>query len=293
MWNNLKSVYFILEERKLNAVLQSVIVRCRAFLSMFFLGFLPNFGHLSSNQILKDGFPGKDWEMIQRVKQTLEEEKHGTECLLCFGDNQYGVLSGWIYINQGWELPSRSTPRNPSFSRMMSFHSCPMAAVESPSGLLLLLSRFSRVWLWATPETAAHQAPLSLGFSRQEHWSGLPFPSPVPESEKWKSSCSVVSTLSDPMDCSPPGSSTHGVFQARVLEWGAIAFSTFRASLWLITASSHLELPVSLLRSYVYSALWWITVMTSVLTHQFSFTISKFRWQSQIKLNSSECRVMS
>ena len=45
--------------------------------------------------------------------------------------------------------------------------------------LLLLLSRFSRLRLCATPETAAHQAPLSLGFSRQEHWSGLPFPSSV------------------------------------------------------------------------------------------------------------------
>ena len=33
-------------------------------------------------------------------------------------------------------------------------------------------------------------------------------------------------TLSHPMDCSPPGSSVHGIFQARVLEWGAIAFST-------------------------------------------------------------------
>ena len=50
--------------------------------------------------------------------------------------------------------------------------------------LLLLLSHFSRVRLCATPETAAHQAPLSLGFSRQEHCSGLPFPSPVHESEK-------------------------------------------------------------------------------------------------------------
>ena len=59
--------------------------------------------------------------------------------------------------------------------------------------LLLLLSRFSRVQLCATPETAAHQAPPSLGFSRQEHWSGLPFPSPVLESEKWKWSRSVVS----------------------------------------------------------------------------------------------------
>ena len=50
--------------------------------------------------------------------------------------------------------------------------------------LLLLLSHFSRVRLCATPQTSAHQAPLSLGFSRQEHWSVLPFPSPVRESEK-------------------------------------------------------------------------------------------------------------
>ena len=50
--------------------------------------------------------------------------------------------------------------------------------------LLLLLSRFSCVRLCVTPWTAAHQAPPSLGFSRQEHWSGLPFPSPMHESEK-------------------------------------------------------------------------------------------------------------
>ena len=78
--------------------------------------------------------------------------------------------------------------------------------------LLLLLSRFSHVWLCATPETAAHQAPPSLGFSRQEHWSGLPFPSPMHQSEKWKWSRSVVSDSSDPVDCSPPGSSIHGIF---------------------------------------------------------------------------------
>ena len=58
--------------------------------------------------------------------------------------------------------------------------------------LLLLLSRFSRVRLCATPQMAAYQAPSSLGFSRQEHWSELPFPSPVQESEKWKWSYSVV-----------------------------------------------------------------------------------------------------
>ena len=86
---------------------------------------------------------------------------------------------------------------------------------------LLLLSRISRVRLCATPWTAAHQAPLSLGFSRQEHWSGLPFPSPVCESEVAQS----CPTLRDPMDCSLPGPSVHGISQARELEWVAIAFS--------------------------------------------------------------------
>ena len=45
--------------------------------------------------------------------------------------------------------------------------------------LLLLLSHFSRVRLCVTPKEAAHQAPPSLGFSRQEHWSGVPLPSPM------------------------------------------------------------------------------------------------------------------
>ena len=45
-------------------------------------------------------------------------------------------------------------------------------------------------------------------------------------------------TLSDPMDCSPPGSYVHGIFQARVLEWGATAFSEFFCYLFLISSAS-------------------------------------------------------
>ena len=163
-----------------------------------------------------------------------------------------------------------------------------------------------------TPQTIARQTPPSMGFPRQEYWSGLPFLSPgdlpdpgiepgspaleaealpseppgkpqkkereaqtgkrllfaflllsrsvVPDSvrphrrqttrlprpwdspgkntgvgchfllqcRKVKSESEVAQsclTLSDPLDCSLPGSSVHGIFQARVLEWGAIAFS--------------------------------------------------------------------
>ena len=72
---------------------------------------------------------------------------------------------------------------------------------------LQLLSRVSCVWLCVTPETAAHQAPPSLGFSRQEHWSGLPFPPPMHESEKWKWSRSVMSDSSRP----------HGLYPTRLL----------------------------------------------------------------------------
>ena len=61
----------------------------------------------------------------------------------------------------------------------------------------------------------------------------MPFPSPMHESEKGKWSRSVGPTLSDPMDCSLPGSSVHGIFQARVLDWGAIAFSNIYAHIYI------------------------------------------------------------
>ena len=130
----------------------------------------------------------------------------------------------------------------------------------------------SLVQLFVTPWTVAHHPPPSMEFHRQEHWSGLPFPSPgdLPAAAaKLLQSCPTVRphrrqptrlpcpwyspgkntgvgchfllqcmkvkresevaqscpTLSDPMDCSLPGCSVHGISQARVLEWGAIAFS--------------------------------------------------------------------
>ena len=51
-------------------------------------------------------------------------------------------------------------------------------SVHSSSGTLSEAKSLSRVRLFVTPWTVAYQAPLSMGFSRQEYWSGLPFPSP-------------------------------------------------------------------------------------------------------------------
>ena len=77
----------------------------------------------------------------------------------------------------------------------------------------------SRVRLFTTPQTAAYQAPPSMGFSRQESRSGLPLPSTKIKGEvKWSEVAKSCLTLCDAVDCSLPGSSLHGILQERVLE---------------------------------------------------------------------------
>ena len=98
---------------------------------------------------------------------------------------------------------------------------------------MCMLSCFSRVRFFATPWTAARQAPLSMGFSRQEPWNGLPCPPSGDLSDpgieptslmfptltggffttiKTRMCCSVAQsclTLCDPMNCSTPGLPVH------------------------------------------------------------------------------------
>ena len=127
----------------------------------------------------------------------------------------------------------------------------------SPRGrLCVCVKLLSHVHLFATPWTVARQAPLSMGFSREEYWSGLPCPPPgdLPDpgiepkslmspplaggflttSATWEAQrenkvkvlvVQLCPTLWDPMDCSPPGSSVHGLLQARTLEWFAMPSS--------------------------------------------------------------------
>ena len=94
--------------------------------------------------------------------------------------------------------------------------------------LLLLLSRFSHVRLCATPKTAAWWLPRPWDSPGKNTGVGYHF---LLQRMKVKSESEVAQshpTLRDPMDCSLPGSSVHGIFQARVLEWVAIAFLVYR-----------------------------------------------------------------
>ena len=114
-------------------------------------------------------------------------------------------------------------------------------------GFHFLVFQFSlnHVWFFCDPWTVTHQAPLSIGFLRQEYWSGLPFPSPgvsphTPVTPQrlnlyllhWQADSLPLSYLGSPVSDSlwPHGLQStrlflHGIFQARILEWVAISFS--------------------------------------------------------------------
>ena len=103
-----------------------------------------------------------------------------------------------------------------------------------------MLSHFSHVQLSATPWTMASQAPLSMGFSRQEYWSGLPFPSPVIKYEMSEvgevKSLSHVRLFVAPWTAAYQAPPSMGFSRQRVLEWGAISFSKWSITFkWNIT----------------------------------------------------------
>ena len=78
----------------------------------------------------------------------------------------------------------------------------------------------------------------------------------VKSESKFTQSCP---TLSDPMDCSPPGSSIHGIFQARVLEWGAISFSDYLSRFHIYALIHDICFPlsdISLELTQICSFLW-------------------------------------
>ena len=106
--------------------------------------------------------------------------------------------------------------------------------------LLLLLSHFSRVRLCATPEMAATRLPRPWDSPGKNTAVGYHF---LLQCIKVKSESEVAQlcpTPSDPMNCSLPGSSIHGIFQARVLEWGGITFSVRSASIFNYTSTAPL-----------------------------------------------------
>ena len=100
-----------------------------------------------------------------------------------------------------------------------------------------LLSHFSHVRLCVIPQTAATRLPRPWDSPGKNTGVGCHF---LLQGMKVKSEREVAQlcpTLSDPMDCSLPGSSAHGIFQAKVLEWGAILRENFSISSHVLSKS--------------------------------------------------------
>ena len=138
--------------------------------------------------------PGLDLLSTMKVAQSCPTLHNPTDYTV------YGILQArtleWVAIpfSRG-----SSQPRSPALQADSLPSELPGKPPQHYAGAAAKsLQLCSPVWLCATLWTAAHQAPLFLGFSRQEYWSGLPFPSPMHESEKRKWSRSVIPDSSWP-----------------------------------------------------------------------------------------------
>src|SRR5574340_960313 len=101
-----------------------------------------------------------------------------------------------------------------------------MGELNGMNCISMLLSHFSRVRLCVIPQTAATRLPRPWDSPGKNTGVGCHFLLQCMKGKRENEVAQSCLTLLDPMVCSLPGSSVHGIFQARVLERGAIAFST-------------------------------------------------------------------
>ena len=153
--------------------------------------------------------------------------------------------------------------------------------------LLLLLSCLSRIRLCATPKTAAHQAPCPWDSPGKNTGMGCLF---LLQCVKVKSESEVAPscpTPSNPMDCGLPGPSVHGIFQARVLEWVAIAFSG-PMHYFFSNYMTHLAHLISNYQSF--KTVSTVTEQVICFHHIYSFKDTEIKSPEQIT-STLQCRV--
>ena len=110
----------------------------------------------------------------------------------------YQGNTGWEGTGMSWKVLSPPIFKQFALNWYYFFTKCLVELIRmKPSGpevyQLSSVQSLSRVWLFATPWTAAYQAPPSMGFSRQEYWSGVPLPSLYVCLPPWYFGCKVAS----------------------------------------------------------------------------------------------------
>ena len=129
------------------------------------------------------------WHRVALLNHSLCNHSHGRDELGLGGVEKPGAGARALMVSENTARgPVWANKWSPLFPFAFALHltfACPAAAAAGKS--------LQSCPTLCDPTDGSPIAPLSIGFSRQEHWSGLPFPSPMLESEMWKWSCSVVS----------------------------------------------------------------------------------------------------
>ena len=156
--------------------------------------------------------------------------------------------------------------------------------------MLLLLSRFSRVWLQQPHGQQPTRLPRPWDPPGKNTGVGCHFLLQCMKGTSESEVAQSCPTLCDPMDCSPLGSSVHGIFQARALEWGAIALSTMGIIVFkyvttllcevIYAVYTHIYICIYLLWGYIKQyegcrmrALIWLDIIVIIITWLYHYSI--------------------
>ena len=165
-WTARRSNQSILKEISLGCSLEGLLLKLK----------LQYFGHLMrrADSLEKTLMLGKFEGRRRRGRQRMRWLDGITETM----GMDLGGLCELVMDREAWCAALHGITESVTTERLNWTELLPSPAWPGPIYFVLLLSHFSRVWLCVTPETAAHQAPPSMRFYREEYWSGVPLPSP-------------------------------------------------------------------------------------------------------------------
>ena len=152
----------------------------------------------SSRQVPSSSFTGTSIQTAQGIYVDFYKASHKWQRK----DSNPGILSSQVSLQDPRDFRGMSHSVRPHLPTSHSLFPLPLL------GLCDVLSHFNCVWLFANPWIITHQAPMSMGFSRQEDWGGLPYPTPF-RGSSWPRDWTCVSCLlcwqAGSLSLAPPG----------------------------------------------------------------------------------------
>ena len=140
---------------------------------------------------MRDSVMMKSYEELLVMWEKLKKMLNDTKCYIYYDSHfvrKFTMIHDMLLLLLSHfsrvrlcAIPIDSSPSGSPVPGILQARTLEWVAIPFPNAWKwkVKVKSFSRVWLIATPWTAAYQAPPSMGFSRQEYWSGVPLPSPM------------------------------------------------------------------------------------------------------------------